>query len=164
MANSRLGLRARALVVVGAALLASPGAFGSVVVGHATTASTCEAQMSWTTTDGLTPATVSNQTFFDGPSTCVQANTSPIDVGVTSRATFSLTYTYSGNCVEGTFSFTSGGIALFIGGVLIGEAQSGGAVTSFVAAGAPLGITVPCRGSSTSTIIWGAPAGVQVVA
>jgi hypothetical protein len=162
MTDSRLGLRARALVGVAAALVASPAAFGSVIVGHATTTWACVAQMSWTTSDSLSSGTLTGQSFFAGPATCAQGNTSPINAGVAHVATYSLGYTYSGNCVEGTFSFTSGGIALFVGGILVGESQSGGEVGSFVAVGTPLGLTVPCRGSGGSSIIWGAPAGVEV--
>jgi hypothetical protein len=136
----RLGLRARALVGLGAALLASPAAFGSVMVGHAASTWTCAAQVAWTTNGGLGSSTLSGQTMFVGAQTCVVSTLSP----VVTKAGYSVGYTYSGNCAEGTLAFSNGTIGVFVGGILVAEQQSSAGVGTLVAAGVALG--GPCGG------------------
>lgn len=146
MADSRLGLRARVLVAVGAALLASPAALGSATVGHAASTWTCAAQVAWTTNGGLASSVLSGQTMFVGQQTCVVSSLSPLVV----EPGYSIGYTYSGNCAEGTLAFNNGTIGAFVGGILVAEQQSSAGVGTLVAAGLALG--GPCGGGVS---FWG---------
>jgi hypothetical protein len=158
MARLRARLSVRALAGVAAGLVASPLACGNAVVAHAASTWTCEAPMAWDAADSLLPTAISGLTYFAGPSLCGTANTSPISVGLPTTPTFSVGYTYTGNCVLGILSFSNGTIGVFAGGVIVGAQVSLSGAGTFAGAGEPLGI--PCLGAQGSTIIW-AGAGVE---
>jgi hypothetical protein len=150
----RIGLRTRALLGAGAALLASPLGFGSVVVGHATTAWACTVDVSWTT-HNTAGAGVQTGTMFVtplNPVDCLVATTSPLGVNQTDPLTYEVDYTYSGDCAEGTLAFSNGTVGVFAAGTLTAEQQSSAGVGTVVAVGLPLG--TPCTGG---TLIWGGP-------
>lgn len=145
-AAMRLGLRSRALLAAGAALLATPAALSSVTIGHAASTWTCAVQVAWTTNGGLGSSTLSGQTMFVGQQTCVVSALQP----VVTKPGYSLGYTYSGNCVEGTLAFSNGTIGVFVGGTLIAEQQSSAGLGTLTAAGVALG--GPCGGGVS---FWG---------
>jgi len=154
--NGRIGLRTRALLGAASALLGSTLGFGGVVAGHATTAWACAVDVSWTTTNTIAPGLATGTLFVSsllGSDTCVVGSTSPIGVNVEGQSTYSVGYTYSGDCAEGTLAFTNGTIGVFVSGVLIAEQQSAAGVGVLTAVGEPLGI--PCTGGSS--LIWAGP-------
>jgi len=69
----------------------------------------------------------------------------------------SSSYTYSGNCVEGTMSFTGGGVAHFVAGLFVLEAQANGRAAEWVGALIPSSAATVCKGTPGTTLTWSGP-------
>jgi hypothetical protein len=158
MSSNRFGLHARR--ILGAVLIASPLALSSVVAGHAAVTWTCEAPMAWAVPNTTVPTIVSG-TLMVYPGTCAGTNSDNlpfVSASVAPVSGFTIAYTYSGTCAEGTLAFANGAVGIFASGTLTVVAQANGQVGTVTAVGTTS--ATPCLGAPGS-IAWWSGLGVE---